>query len=77
MSHPDLAMKAIRHAWEGDKAGCATYVRFLADTLEQEGDASSARLWRGFLADLDGSKPALRLFPMALPTQGTTEGGTE
>lgn len=56
-----IAMKAIRHAWKGEKELCADYIRLLASELGKGGHESQERNWLHFLDVLEGRKPEVFL----------------
>ena len=63
MKHVGTVMTALKHAWMGDKAACAAYIRLLAEKLGEDGEQEQKRYLLGFLDVLEGRKPEVLLKP--------------
>ena len=63
MRHLGTVMTALKHAWNGDKAASADYIRFLAEKLGEDGEHDQKRYLLGFLDVLEGRKPEVLIKP--------------
>jgi spore maturation protein CgeB len=63
MKHLNIVMSALKHAWKGDQGASATYIRFLAEKLKEDGEESGNRLLLEFLDVLEGRRAEVSFKP--------------